>query len=48
VAAAISALLEPGSAERAEQLRGLDDVRSRLGTPGASARVAAMAAELAR
>src|SRR5687768_6176955 len=27
VAAAISALLEPGSAERAEQLRGLDDVR---------------------
>jgi lipid-A-disaccharide synthase len=44
--AALSALLTPGDAARRVQLDGLEAVRARLGTPGASARVAALAAEL--
>ena len=45
VADALEPLLEP-SAERARVLAGLAQVRSRLGTPGAAARVARIAAEL--
>ena len=45
VADALEPLLEPG-AERARVLAGLAQVRSRLGTPGAAARVANMADEL--
>ncbi|MCC6927362.1 MAG: lipid-A-disaccharide synthase [Gemmatimonadaceae bacterium] len=48
VAATLGELLEPGSAARAAQLAALGKVRDTLGTPGASARVAAMAADLAR
>ena len=43
---ALGALLTPGNPARQEQLDGLAEVRARLGTPGASARVAALAAEL--
>jgi hypothetical protein len=39
-------LLVAGSAARQAQLDGLATVRSRLGTPGAANRVAALAAEL--
>jgi lipid-A-disaccharide synthase len=39
VADALEPLLAHGSAEREAMLAGLDDVRSRLGTPGAAARV---------
>jgi lipid-A-disaccharide synthase len=46
VAAVLADLLQPGSERRAEQLRGLADVRARLGTPGAAARVAAIAADM--
>jgi len=46
VAAALLPLLEMGSAERRRVLDGLAEVRSRLGTPGAAARVAAIANEL--
>jgi lipid-A-disaccharide synthase len=47
VAAALGPLLERGGAERARMLDALADVRARLGTPGAAARVAALAEELA-
>jgi lipid-A-disaccharide synthase len=40
VADALQPLLAHGSAEREAMLAGLDEVRSRLGTPGAAARVA--------
>ncbi len=40
------ALLDPSSDERRQQLAGLAEVRARLGAPGASARVAAIAGEL--
>jgi lipid-A-disaccharide synthase len=43
VADALTPLFEPESAERVAMIAGLADVRSRLGTPGASARVAEMA-----
>lgn len=46
VAAALLPLLDEGNAERQRVLDGLAEVRSRLGTPGAAARVAAMASEL--
>jgi lipid-A-disaccharide synthase len=46
VADALGPLLDADSPERARSLTGLAEVRSRLGTPGAAARVAQMAAEL--
>jgi lipid-A-disaccharide synthase len=46
VADALEPLLRPGSAPREAMLRGLADVRARLGTAGAAARVARMASEL--
>jgi lipid-A-disaccharide synthase len=46
VADALTPLFEPGSRERQAMLEGLDDVREKLGTPGASARVAKMALEM--
>ncbi|MBI3566882.1 MAG: lipid-A-disaccharide synthase [Gemmatimonadetes bacterium] len=48
VADALEPLFVEGSAPRRAMLDGLADVRARLGTPGASARVAAIAAEMAR
>lgn len=46
VADALSPLFDVGSPERAAMIAGLDDVRRRLGEPGASARVAAMASAM--
>ena len=46
VAAALLPLLDMGSTERQRVLDGLAEVRSRLGTPGAAARVGAIASEL--
>jgi lipid-A-disaccharide synthase len=46
VAAALLPLLDAGSPERKRVLDGLAEVRSRLGTPGAAGRVAAIANEL--
>jgi lipid-A-disaccharide synthase len=46
LAGTLAALLTPDDPARAAQRAGLAEVRSRLGTPGASARVAALAAEL--
>ncbi len=46
VAAAILPLFDRDSSECRRVLEGLADVRDRLGTPGAAARVAAMASEL--
>lgn len=46
LAAALGGLLTEGHPARAAQLAGLAEVRGRLGAPGASARVAAMAGEL--
>jgi lipid-A-disaccharide synthase len=46
VAAALLPLLDMASAERRRVMDGLAEVRSRLGTPGAAARVAAIANEL--
>jgi lipid-A-disaccharide synthase len=48
MAAAISDLLNPASPNRERVLKGLADVRSRLGTPGAADRVAKMASDLLR
>jgi glutathione S-transferase len=45
--AALATLLEPGGEARARMLADLADVRAKLGTPGAAARVAALAEELA-
>jgi lipid-A-disaccharide synthase len=39
-------LLQPENPRRTEVLAGLEDVRSKLGTPGAAERVARMASEL--
>lgn len=47
MANALEPLLTEGSAERARAIAGLASVRAQLGTPGAAARVAAMALELA-
>ena len=47
VADALEPLLDPRSPERAQMLAALDEVRAKLGSPGAAARVALMAAELA-
>lgn len=47
VAETLLPLLSVGDARREEMLAGLADVRSRLGTPGAAARVARMASEMA-
>jgi lipid-A-disaccharide synthase len=47
VADALQPLLDANSPRRAEMVRDLESVRSMLGTPGASSRVATMAAELA-
>ena len=47
VAETLLPLLSAGDARREEMLAGLADVRSRLGTPGAAARVARMASEMA-
>jgi lipid-A-disaccharide synthase len=46
VAAALLPLLEKDNPERQRVLDGLAEVRGRLGTPGAAARVAAMASEM--
>jgi lipid-A-disaccharide synthase len=46
VSEAMLPLFDPNSPERRRVLEGLADVRGRLGTPGAAARVAAMASEL--
>ncbi len=48
VADALDPLFGPDSAARRAMLRGLDDVRARLGTPGAAGRVAAIAAGMLR
>jgi lipid-A-disaccharide synthase len=47
VADALAPLFDPQSSARAAMLAGLAEVRARLGRPGAAARVAAMASELA-
>lgn len=47
MADALAPLLDHSSAARAEMLEGLAGVRARLGTPGAAARVATMALEIA-
>jgi lipid-A-disaccharide synthase len=47
IADTLEPLLSAGSGQRREMLAGLEDVRSRLGTPGAAARVAKMASEMA-
>ena len=46
VAAVLHDILQPESVTRAKQVVGLAEVRAKLGTPGAAARVAAIAAEL--
>ncbi|HEX5634494.1 MAG TPA: hypothetical protein VFX50_14735, partial [Gemmatimonadales bacterium] len=46
IAATLAPLLAPGSPERAAQREALAEVRALLGSPGASARVAAMASAL--
>jgi lipid-A-disaccharide synthase len=48
VADALLPLFDPASPRRQAMLEGLADVRATLGTPGAAARVARMASELAR
>ena len=45
---ALMPLLDPGAPARQRMLEGLAEVRAKLGTPGAAARVAAMASDLAR
>jgi lipid-A-disaccharide synthase len=48
LADALAPLLDPASPARETMRAGLADVRAKLGQPGAAARVAAMASELAR
>ena len=48
MAAALAPLLETDSPARSRMLEGLAEVRSRLGTPGAAERTAAIAAEMIR
>ena len=47
IAETLTPLLTPGDPGRAAMLEQLAEVRSRLGTPGAAERVAAIASELA-
>jgi lipid-A-disaccharide synthase len=47
VADALEPLLDPGSPRRIDMLRGLTEVRDKLGQPGAAERVARMALDLA-
>lgn len=47
IAETLTPLLSPGDPVRTTMLEGLAEVRSRLGTPGAAERVAAIASELA-
>jgi len=47
IAETLIPLLSPGNPARTAMLQGLDEVRSRLGTPGAAKRVATIASELA-
>lgn len=46
LAGALLPLLEVGSSERREQLRGIEEVRARMGGPGAARRAAALALEM--
>lgn len=48
VADELERLIDPRSVRRAEVVRGLDEVRGRLGTPGAAGRVARMALDIAK
>jgi hypothetical protein len=48
IADALEPFLDPASPERARIVADLAEVRDRLGTPGAAARVAHIASELAR
>jgi lipid-A-disaccharide synthase len=47
IAETLIPLLSAGDPARTAMVQGLDDVRSRLGTPGAAQRVATIASELA-
>jgi lipid-A-disaccharide synthase len=48
VATALAPLFDAKSPERAAMVAGLAEVRAKLGEPGAAARVARMASEMAR
>lgn len=48
VADALNPLFDPAAPARLTMLKGLDEVRAKLGTPGAAGRVAGIAAEMVR